>query len=107
LWAIALPVASGLIISWFGIMGLFKLSASWFWVNIVLRGLCSAFPGSSIAWNANHISINSVPGQPGLDLMNLQQTYSLLAAPDIWIGALLGLAMLAGATWFRRWRDDS
>jgi ABC-2 type transport system permease protein len=107
LWAIALPVASGLLVMWFGIMGLFNLSSSWFWVNIVLRGLFSAFPGSSIVWNADRVSVNSVPGQPALDLMNPHQTFALLAAPDIWIGAIVGVVLLAGAIWFRRWRDDS
>jgi ABC-2 type transport system permease protein len=107
LWAVALPVATGLIISWFGIMGLFNLSSSWFWTRVVLRGLCSAFPGSSMVWNGDHISIGQIPGQPGLDLMNLHQTYALLATADLWIGVIVGLGLLAGAIWFRRWRDDS
>ncbi|MEO8777260.1 MAG: hypothetical protein ABI389_01160 [Rhodanobacter sp.] len=107
LWALALPVATGLLVTWFGIMGIFKLSASWFWINIVMRGLFSAFPGTSVLWNAGHISIGHVPGQPGLDPMNLSQTYALLTTPNLWIGVILGLAMLAGAVWFRRWRDDS
>ena len=107
LWALALPVATGLLITWFGIMGLFNLSSSWFWINIVLRGLFSAFPGTSILWNGGHVSMGHVPGQPGLDLMNIDQTYALLATPDLWIGVIVGLGLLAGAVWFRRWRDDS
>jgi ABC-2 type transport system permease protein len=34
-------------------------------------------------------------------------TYSLLASPDLWIGVIAGLALIAGAIWFRRVRDDS
>ena len=107
LWALALPVATGLLVSWFGIMGIFKLSSSWFWINIVMRGLFSAFPGTSVLWNAGHLSIGHAPGQPGLDPMNLDQTYALLTTPNLWIGVIVGLVMLAGAVWFRRWRDDS
>ena len=106
-WALALPVAAGLLVSWFGIMGIFNLSASWFWKNIVLRGLLSAFPGTSIVWDAGHLSLGHTPGQPGLDPMDISQTYALLATPDLWIGVIVGVAMLVGAIWFRRWRDDS
>ena len=31
----------------------------------------------------------------------------LLAAPSLWVGIALGLALLAGAVWLRRWRDES
>jgi len=31
----------------------------------------------------------------------------LLAAPSLWVGIAVGLALLAGAVWLRRWRDES
>ncbi|MFC5437543.1 hypothetical protein ACFPME_13340 [Rhodanobacter umsongensis] len=108
LWAVALPVASGLIISWFGIMGLFDLPATWFWKNIVQRGLFSAFPGTGSMFNAHGGAISSnVDGYPSMGFMDLANTYHLLASPDLWIGVVVGLGLLAGAVWFRRWRDDS
>ncbi|MEP7186509.1 MAG: hypothetical protein ABI767_11795 [Rhodanobacter sp.] len=106
LWAVALPVASGLIISWFGIMGIFNLPTMWFWKNIVQRALFSIFPTGSMFGNFSHSSLD-VSGGQGLDFMNLSSTYQLLASPNLWIGAVVGLALLAGAVWFRRWRDDS
>jgi ABC-2 type transport system permease protein len=42
-----------------------------------------------------------------MDFMDLGNTYQLLASPNLWIGAVVGLGLLAGAVWFRRWRDDS
>jgi ABC-2 type transport system permease protein len=103
LWAVALPVASGLIISWFGIMGIFNLPTLWFWQNIVQRGLFSVFPtGGTFG-----LSKADIHGGHVLDFMNLSNTYQLLASPNLWIGAAVGLALLAGAVWFRRWRDDS
>jgi ABC-2 type transport system permease protein len=39
--------------------------------------------------------------------MGLAYHYSALASPSLWIGAVAGVAMIAGAIWFRRWRDDS
>jgi ABC-2 type transport system permease protein len=105
LWAVALPVATGLLVSWFGIMGLFDLPTTWFWKNIVQRGLFSVFPGSGSVFG--HRGDFAVSGTPGMDFMDLGNTYQLLASPNLWIGAVIGLGLLAGAVWFRRWRDDS
>ncbi|WP_158885032.1 ABC-2 transporter permease [Rhodanobacter sp. L36] len=106
LWAIALPIASGLLVTWFDVMGLFHLPTGWFWSNIVGRGLLSVFPGTNIALSASHFMENH-GGEPSLDIMNLSQTYSTLALPQMWIGIIVGVALIAAAIWFRRWRDDS
>jgi len=107
LWAVALPVATGLLVSWFGIMGLFNLPTTWFWKNIVQRGLLSVFPGSGSVFGRNGNIAHSVAGNPGMDFMDLGNTYQLLASANLWIGVVIGLGLLAGAIWFRRWRDDS
>ncbi len=107
LWAVALPVATGLMVTWFDIMGLFNLPAVWFWGNVVQRSLLSVFPGSSVVSNLDNASmIRHATGADGIGV-DLAQAYHLMAAPTLWIGALLGLALLAGAVWFRRTRDDS
>jgi ABC-2 type transport system permease protein len=105
LWAVALPVATGLLVSWFGIMGLFDLPTIWFWKNIVQRGLFSVFPGTGSVFG--HQGDIAVTGNPGMDFMDLGNTYQLLASTNLWIGVAVGLGLLAGAIWFRRWRDDS
>jgi ABC-2 type transport system permease protein len=33
--------------------------------------------------------------------------YAAVLTPQFLLGAVAGIAMLAGAVWFRRWRDDS
>ncbi|HET6432365.1 hypothetical protein [Dyella sp.] len=104
LWAVALPVAAGLLISWFGIMGLFNLPTTWFWVNVVQRGLLSAFPGGSLMASSHGFSVGN--GNE-LGLLDLGQTYQILGSANLWIGVLAGAALIAAATWFRRWRDDS
>jgi len=109
LWAVALPVATGLLVTWFGIMGVFNLPASWFWGNVVQRGLLSVFPGSSVISNLKDspVLLNSNAGDQDFGALNLFESYHLLATPTLWIGVIVGLALLAGAVWFRRWRDDS
>ncbi|HEY0197757.1 MAG TPA: hypothetical protein VGC19_04340 [Rhodanobacter sp.] len=102
LWAVAMPIIAGVLVSWFDIMGFFNLSAGWFWLHVVQRILFSVFPGSSIFSN-----LSSMSNPQDLDFLNLRQTYQLLGSANLWIGVVAGLALLAGATWFRRTRDDS
>ncbi len=107
LWAVALPVVTGVLVSWFGIMGLFNLPTGWFWANVVQRLLLSVFPGASILAGAHGINVGHVGTDPRMDFMDLSQTYQLLGAPDVWIGVVVGMGLIAAAIWFRRWRDDS
>jgi len=102
LWAIALPVATGLLVTWFGIMGLFNLPAGWFWQNIVARALFSAFPGASLIASDDLIHT----GKNNLDFMDLGNTYHLLGSANLWIGVAAGVALIVAAIWFRRWRDE-
>ncbi|MDE2248698.1 MAG: ABC-2 transporter permease [Xanthomonadaceae bacterium] len=103
-WAVALPLTTGLLISWFGIMGLFNLPAAWFWRHIVQRSLLSVFPGSGSLFAGMPHRVSSLDGLHALDLGS---TYQLLGSPELWLGVVVGAALLAGAIWFRRWRDDS
>lgn len=107
LWAIALPVGAGVIVSWFGLMGIAGLSSEWFWKNVVGRLLGSLAPGG---WISNASQLSGVDRDDPASLVNsmgLAYHYSALASPSLWIGAVAGAAMIAGAIWFRRWRDDS
>ena len=108
LWAVALPVATGLLVSWFGLMGLFNLSTGWFWTHVVQRSLFSVFPGTGSLFGLSGESMARHVGEDmGLGIMNLDATYQLLASPNMWIGVAVGIGLLAGATWFRRWRDEA
>jgi len=108
LWAVALPVATGLLVSWFGLMGLFDLPTTWFWRNIVQRGLFSVFPGTGSLIGTHGATIaHHVAGHSELGFMDLANTYQLLASSNLWLGVVAGASLIAGAVWFRRWRDDS
>lgn len=108
LWAVAVPVVTGLLVSWFGIMGLFNLPTTWFWSHIVQRVLLSVFPGASMVFNGPEAtSMANMDSDNPLVVLSPSHTYGLLASPNLWIGVLVGVAMIAGAIWFRRVRDDS
>jgi ABC-2 type transport system permease protein len=33
--------------------------------------------------------------------------YHTFLTPQMWIGAIVGIALIAAAIWFRRWRDET
>jgi len=108
LWAVATPVVLGLLVSWFDIMGLFNMTGSWFWANVVQRVLLSVFPGTSLLFDKhNPLNMGDLNENDPLAMLSPMHTYGLLASPNLWIGVIAGLALIAGAIWFRRVRDDS
>ncbi|WP_430389592.1 hypothetical protein [Dyella sp. 20L07] len=108
LWAVAVPVVIGLMVSWFGIMGLFNLPTTWFWSHIVQRALLSVFPGSSIVFDDHNLTaMADMDDNNPLGILAPSHTYGLLTTPNLWIGVLAGIALIAAAIWFRRVRDDS
>ena len=104
LWAIMLPVFAGVFISWFDLMGAFNLESSWFWKNVVAHLLGGVFPGT---WM--HVADLSVfaHGDAPTHMDILQAMYSVLATPQLWVGAVAGIAMIIVAIRLRRWRDDN
>ncbi len=103
LWAIMIPVFAGVFISWFDLMNLFNLDSSWFWKNVVAHLLGGVFPGT---W-FTVMDLEGVKPSHLDHLAVLKAMYSVLASPQLWIGAGAGIAMIAAATRLRRWRDDN
>lgn len=104
LWAIMIPVFAGVFISWFDLMNMFNLDSSWFWKNVVAHLLGGVFPGT---WFTAMELDGLQPKELGNHLVLLKALYSVLATPQLWIGAGAGIAMIAAAIRLRRWRDDN
>jgi ABC-2 type transport system permease protein len=108
LWATAVPVVAGLLVSWFEIMDIFNERAVWFWENIVARVLLSAWPGSHFMGYLGSGRLRHLEDSPemlfGLD--GLLAGGHLLARPSLWIGVAAGALMVYGAIRLRRWRDE-
>ena len=103
LWAIMIPVFAGIFITWFDVMQLFDLQSTWFWKNIVARGLLSVFPGTWVdAMDIGSMAKGDMPNHMEM----LRSTYAVLATPQLWVGAIAGAAMIFGAIRLRRWRDE-
>lgn len=104
LWALALPIGAGIMVSWFDLMQSLSVPDGWFWQNVVARMLLSIAPGSWIDTDSLQGRIDGP--QDILAILGTGNTYSLLATPELWIGAIAGVAMVFAAIYFRRKRDE-
>ncbi|MGE8281727.1 MAG: hypothetical protein ACN6O2_15005 [Stenotrophomonas sp.] len=104
LWAVMLPVFAGVIVSWFGLMKVFGLNASWFWGHVVSRLLLGTVPGIDLAYNANEIDgqrIQSMAGSFAPEVL-----FASVTRPELWIGAAVGAVFIVAAIWLRQRRDE-
>lgn len=107
LWAILVPVFAGVFVSWFDLMQLFDLESGWFWQHVVGRMLTSAWPGSHLPYLGEDFTMQARNAAHALDGFGvLAATYRMLLRPELWIGAVAGIAMIAAAIRLRRWRDE-
>jgi ABC-2 type transport system permease protein len=108
LWAFAIPVGSGLMVTWFDLMQSFSLPDSWFWEHLVGRALFSVAPlgvfGSGL--QAKIEAIESAGPQDMVGLFGISDVFTAFAQADLWIGAAIGIVLLVIATRLRRWRDE-
>lgn len=104
LWAVMLPVFSGVIVSWFGLMELFDRNTGWFWAHVVGRLLLGTFPGIELAYQAKATQGQSL--QSVLHGFTPADQLATLASPQLWIGAVVGVLFVAAAIWLRQRRDE-
>ena len=105
LWAVGVPVLTGVLISWFNAMFDFNWNVEWFWHNIVARGLLSVMPGAWFGFVDPAGSIEMHHNQIDFTAM-VVQSWKTLASAHAAIGAVAGVAMIYAATRIRRWKDE-
>ena len=105
LWAIMIPLFAGIFVWWFGLMRVFELDTVWFWKNFVARALFSVAP---VSWlDAAHLPVIHADGPEAVSsAINLGTMYSVLLTPQLWIGVVVGVAMIFASIRLRRWRDE-
>ena len=104
LWALMIPVLSGVLVSWFDVMRLFSLKTSWYWGHIVARLLGSTWPGTDLAFRGD---LDNFDGPRDFDrVFSVAHAWAGLANLEVWIGAAAGVLMIIAAIRLRRWRDE-
>lgn len=108
LWAVVPPLAAGVILGWFGVLGSFGLQTGWFWKNIVGRAF-GVFPNGIPTGLGPLGEIENVDkaAQLGQYIATDNIYGPILARTDLWVSIIVGLSMLALAVWMRRWRTES
>jgi ABC-2 type transport system permease protein len=104
LWAVMLPIFAGIFVAWFDVMNAFNVDTGWFWTHIVARSITSVFP---LSWMPVTKGITVNGPEDFSVLTSVQQMYSAFGSLDMWIGAVIGIAMIFAAIRLRRWRDDN
>ncbi len=108
LWAVLIPVLVGIANGWIGLMGVPNLPAWFVWREGIARMLLGML-GLYGAWGQTQ----SV-GDEALRSGNIfgwdaagRGLAALYVSPGLWIGAAIGIAMIAGAVWFRHRNSEA
>jgi len=109
LWAVLLPIMSGILVMWFSLMQAFSLTSLWYWKNIVGRALLSVFPGSWAWFDLSAESFNRIknPTQVADAFLSLDALGHQLVSLQLWTGVVAGVAMIVASIYFRRRRIEA
>jgi ABC-2 type transport system permease protein len=103
---VVIPIVAGVLNFWIGLLGLPNIDSQFFWGNLVGRALLSVIPASWVAPDALSHGVDFVGGDQ-LAAISYSSMAHAFATPQMWIGAIVGVALIAAAIWFRRWRDEA
>ncbi|MGH8107215.1 MAG: ABC transporter permease [Arenimonas sp.] len=105
LWATALPVLTGAMISFTDIFSGVTIAHDKVWY-VIYRGLASMAPGSWIPTIAKEPEGNFEGPKDLTNLIDITSSWQVFGHADIWIGALIGIAMIVLSIRLRRYRDE-
>ena len=111
MWAVLIPFVVLIANWWLGKLGAPHFSGDLNLAAILGRLLFSIMPGSWIGSSGGGVLGNHI--RLGLDNDHVvssfdpSRVYGLLAEPNVWIGALAGVALLVAAIWFRQRRIET
>jgi ABC-2 type transport system permease protein len=106
LWATAVPILACAMISFTDIFEGIEVPHDKLWYVVAYRGLLSIAPGAWLPTIASEPA-GPVDGPKDLaGLVDITSAWGVFAQADIWIGAAIGAAMIFGAVYFRRQRDE-
>ena len=105
IWATALPLLAGAMFSFTDIFPGITIAHDKIWY-VIYRGLASVFPGTWIPTIADGAHSDFDGPKDFAGMVDVTSSWEVLAHADVWIGAVVGIAMIALAIRLRRWRDE-
>ncbi len=107
LWAVLIPLLACVIISMMDILPGLHIRHDLIWYTVAYRGLLSLAPGTWYSRLADGtVSDFNRPDQLA-DAVHLTRSLEVFGTADLWIGAVVGIALIIAAVYLRRWRDDN
>ncbi len=106
LWAIGLPALTGLMLTWLGVLRVFRDGAEFYWQHVFLRLTTSILPGSWSWFDGAGFGIGFDPASTSIAASLVSAAQSLVTNPATWIGALVGAVLLAASAEVRRRLGD-
>lgn len=112
LWAVGTPLMSGALLAWANYGFKMGLNIEWYFQNIVLRMLGGVLPANWAIFD--HSAMRAMHQADRGDLPPASQVtaffndaYATLGSLSLWVGVAAGVAMIAGAIYLRRWREEN
>lgn len=108
LWAVLIPILGALLLSWLGTLPGIAIEHQKVWYTLVVRGLMSVVPGTWYMSEGIDGSVFENINSPDdlASAMTLMNAWQAFGTAELWIGAVIGAAMIFAAIRMRRWRDD-
>jgi ABC-2 type transport system permease protein len=106
LWAVGVPLGAGMLVTWTSKIFALHWDIGWFMQHVVARLLTGVAPGSWFMYVRPASLHDEGEGRFGAAEL-LADSWTSLSSPVVWVGAAAGIAMIAGAVWMRRWRDEA
>lgn len=112
LWAVGVPLLSVVLVKWANFILVEYLDGGldvhWFVINVVVRGLGGLVPGIWLPFSLKSPQSLMANAQHMVSPANIfNESWMTLTQPDVWVGALVGGAMIFVAMRLRRWRDEA
>ena len=105
LWAVFVPVIAGILLTWFDALSSLSIPDTWYWKEVFARGLFSIFPWTFDTAGAFRFGTEFSKDSTPADLVAVKSLRAVLTTLKTWRGAAAGSAMIAGAVYFRRYRE--
>ncbi|TZF90614.1 ABC transporter permease [Lysobacter lacus] len=105
LWAVMIPILSCAMVSFGNVVMGMGYDVSRMWYVVVYRGLLSVFPATWIPHLQSSVGGIHTPDEIA-NVVNVANNWTVAATADLWIGVVVGLALIGAAIRLRRWRDE-
>jgi ABC-2 type transport system permease protein len=109
LWAVLVPLFAFIANSWIGMMGLPHLSKEFLYREVIARLLFGIMPGWWLDDGGERFRFtrNVFRSDDMLEVFSPSHVYGMLATPGVWVGTVVGIALIVAAIWLRRTRIET